>query len=810
MENFFAGEILTELAKLLGKMARGAYLCRQTAQKLRHDVEQIGPIVMKIQYSGVELPQHLQSQLAELRGILEEGLEVARKAARSNRWNVYQSHKLAQQMERVYRRVRRWLEWIAPAHALYVGHCTRVEQAEGFERIERRIAESTVLWRPPADVMGAVVAGMGGLGLREEVMDVAAVRMGKEKVKKMLLGDKAGDVVAIRGIGGSGKTTLAKELCRDPETVSQSPDLGRLKQELWTEMSTVPSAAGPFGMLPQWPSQMVADAEVSGPVLVVLDDVWSELDLEDLILGVPGCKTLVVSRFKFQKLSQGSTYELELLGEEESLRLFCQCAFGQQSIPPSAHKELVMQVVAECKGLPLALKVIGASLRDQPPKIWMNAKNKLSLGEAISESHEAKLLKRMAVSIERLPRKVMECFLDLGFFPEDKKIPLDVLINMWMEVHDLTEEAAYAILLELSDKNLLDLVKDVRSRAGDEYSSYSDFSVSQHDVLRDVALYMSNCESANQRQRLIMAKKEKEGGLPKEWERGMDLPFDARIVSIHTGEMREFDWYEMHFPKAEALILTFSSGTYCLPPFIRNMPKLKVLILANNGSSSTVLNNLSVLTSLHNLRSLWFEKITVPPLPTTTTPLQKLKKISLVLCEFNESLEGFMADLTRTSPRLSDLIIDHCPDLVELPPSICEISTLQCLSISNCHDLYELPSELGKLTSLRILRVCACPSLEELPESISQLRGLEYLDISQCIGLQCLPDGLARLGSLRKIDMRECPMVVRMPRPAASLTSLKCVVCSEDAALMWRDAMRGGQEFEIQVAEEYYNMDWFE
>lgn len=74
-----------------------------------------------------------------------------------------------------------------------------------------------------------------------------------------------------------------------------------------------------------------------------------------------------------------------------------------------------------------------------------------------------------------------------------------------------------------------------RSRAGDEYNSYSEFSVTQHDVLRDLALYMSNCECANQRQRLIMAKKEKEGGLPKEWERGMDLPFDARIVSIHIG-----------------------------------------------------------------------------------------------------------------------------------------------------------------------------------------------------------------------------------------------------------------------------------
>jgi len=50
----------------------------------------------------------------------------------------------------------------------------------------------------------------------------------------------------------------------------------------------------------------------------------------------------------------------------------------------------------------------------------------------------------------------------LGSFPEDKKIPLDVLINIWMERHDLDEEDAFAVLVELSNKNLLTLVKDAQ------------------------------------------------------------------------------------------------------------------------------------------------------------------------------------------------------------------------------------------------------------------------------------------------------------------------------------------------------------
>lgn len=116
----------------------------------------------------------------------------------------------------------------------------------------------------------------------------------------------------------------------------------------------------------------------------------------------------------------------------------------------------------ECKGLPLALKVIGASLRDQTEMFWASAKNRLSRGEPICESHENNLLERMATSVNCLPKKVRECFLDLGAFPEDKKIPLDVLINMWVEIHDIDEEEAFAILVELSNKNLVTLVKDAR------------------------------------------------------------------------------------------------------------------------------------------------------------------------------------------------------------------------------------------------------------------------------------------------------------------------------------------------------------
>lgn len=98
-------------------------------------------------------------------------------------------------------------------------------------------------------------------------------------------------------------------------------------------------------MFPQTKLQL----DVVNPVqsLVVLDDVWSQSVLEQLIIKIPGCKFLVVSRYKFPPSIVQRSYELELLSENEAISLFCYSAFGQTSIPLSADKHLVKQVTKE-------------------------------------------------------------------------------------------------------------------------------------------------------------------------------------------------------------------------------------------------------------------------------------------------------------------------------------------------------------------------------------------------------------------------------------------------------------------------------
>lgn len=264
----------------------------------------------------------------------------------------------------------------------------------------------------------------------------------------------------------------------------------------------------------------------------------------------------------------------------------------------------------------------------------------------------------------------------------------------------------------------------------------------------------------------------------------------------------------MIFPNAEVLILNFSSSEYFLPPFIGNMPKLRALVVLNNNATHATLRNFSVFSSLNYLRGIWLEKVSITQLLDVYTQLKHLRKISLVFCKVNDSLAESVANPSQIFPCLSELIIDHCNDLVTLPSSICEMQSLKCLSVTNCHSLSQLPANFWNLKHLQILRLFACPLLKTLPPGICELSCLKYIDISQCVNLISLPEQFGKLANLEKIDMRECSQIWRLPSSVESLQSLCHVVCEEEVSWLWEDLKSHLPHLYIQVAEKCFGLDW--
>lgn len=120
----------------------------------------------------------------------------------------------------------------------------------------------------------------------------------------------------------------------------------------------------------------------------------------------------------------------------------------------------IWQVVASCGGFPLALKVVGQSLCGEPEPRWIHRIQTWSNGGSIFFVNSY-LLGILQSSIDALDDPVLrECYLDLGLFPEDQKIPASALMDMWVELYNLDDDGLDTLvhLLELSNRNLINLL----------------------------------------------------------------------------------------------------------------------------------------------------------------------------------------------------------------------------------------------------------------------------------------------------------------------------------------------------------------
>jgi hypothetical protein len=80
--------------------------------------------------------------------------------------------------------------------------------------------------------------------------------------------------------------------------------------------------------------------------LVVLDDVWSRSNVEQLLFEAEGYKTVITTRqdYTIPRTNSSHVYNIPMLQKVDALSLFCFWAFGQPSIPKTTDEDLVKQV----------------------------------------------------------------------------------------------------------------------------------------------------------------------------------------------------------------------------------------------------------------------------------------------------------------------------------------------------------------------------------------------------------------------------------------------------------------------------------
>ncbi|KAL5557109.1 hypothetical protein UlMin_039345 [Ulmus minor] len=391
-----------------------------------------------------------------------------------------------------------------------------------------------------------------------------------------------------------------------------------------------------------------------------------------------------------------------------------------------------------------------------------------------------------------------ECFLDLGSFPEGQWIPATALIDMWTELYGLEEDHATAYLFYLSDQNIANIVvsrKDANERDG----YYSEHFVTQHNMLKELAIHQNRQGPVEQRNRLILESQNELKDLNEQ-------PINAKLLSISTDGLFPENWSNKQLP-AEVLVLNFQTAKYALPVFVGAMNKLKVLIITNYGFFPVEVDDFQLLGSLSSLRRMRLERIAISSL--TKIPAQKnLKKISLFTCKFDQAFSSLAFKISDIFPNLEEINIDYCDDLVELPPGLCEIVSLKTLSITHCHKLSKLPEEIEKLVNLQVLRLRSCIDMRELPDSICKLDKLTFLDISDCFSIRKLPEDIGKLCSLRTLNMRSCSRLPELPPSVVDLEHLKEVKCDEELKEQWELCLPSSTNVKLKVVKDDINLNW--
>ncbi|MGQ4389379.1 BTAD domain-containing putative transcriptional regulator [Streptomyces sp. SAS_270] len=179
-----------------------------------------------------------------------------------------------------------------------------------------------------------------------------------------------GRVMAVSGMGGVGKTTLAVHVAQKARAAFADGQLYVDLQGAGTRAAEPERVLGAFLRALGTPDSAIPDsleersalyrAVLDGRrVLVLLANAKDAAQVRPLLPGVEGCAALVTSRVRMVDLAGAHLVDLDVMSPEEALRLFAKIV-GEERV--ASERGAALDVVGACGFLPLAIRIVASRL----------------------------------------------------------------------------------------------------------------------------------------------------------------------------------------------------------------------------------------------------------------------------------------------------------------------------------------------------------------------------------------------------------------------------------------------------------------